>query len=154
MNLEKVLVSVPVEQWRTRQAIVSDWNDGPREGFCALANPEVEFHFSLLGERRNRDDADDRLFRLSEIPIGSVALATKQLREVGLVPELASPVWCPLWRFPTDEARRRADQALHEIEAERKPTAMVILTRDLAEFLGCWRVDWFSALGIPTRQLA
>jgi hypothetical protein len=154
MSFEQLLASVPVDHWQTRQAIAFDWYDGPREGICSLANPAVEFFYSLLGERQNSDDADDRLFRLSEIPEGSVASAIKSLADLGLASDLSNPVWCPIWQFPTDDAKLRAEQVLRDIEAGKKPTAMVVLTRDMIDFLGCWRVDWFSALGIPSRQSA
>jgi hypothetical protein len=154
MSFEESLASVPVDQWRTRQAVVFDWYDGPREGICALAHPEVEFFFSLLDERENADDADDRLFRLSEIPQGSVKRAVQSLAEFGVANAASGTVWCPHWQFPNDDAKRQADQLLRAVAASDKPSPVVILTRDLITFLGCWQVDWFSALGIASRQSA
>ena len=51
MTLESQLVSIPPEQWKTRQAVIFDWYDGPREGICALEHPCLEFSFKLLAER-------------------------------------------------------------------------------------------------------
>ena len=48
MDLEQLLTAVPVSGWRTRQAVVFDWYDGPREGVCALAEPACEFYFNCL----------------------------------------------------------------------------------------------------------
>jgi hypothetical protein len=153
MEFAKHLQAVPVCSWKTRQAIIFDWYDGPREGVCALVRPDVEFLFTLLEERRNDDDLDDRLFRLQEIPAGSVAGMGAALTDLG-VP--AGPVWVPLWRFPDDAARERAERHIRAMRAMARPTSMVISTQDMQQFQGCWDTqplgtevaDWFTALGV------
>src|SRR5436309_5096298 len=99
MTFETKLLSPPVEKCKTRLAIIFDWYDGPRTGLCCLEVPEVEFSFELLDERTNEDGADDRLFRLSELPAGSVAQALVVLGDLG---HPTGPVWVPIWRFPSD----------------------------------------------------
>jgi hypothetical protein len=156
-HLETVLSSLPPEQWVTRQATVYDWYDGPREGVCALSRPEAEFYFELLDERYNPDGLDDRLFRLSELPPGSVDAILSALQNLGTP---VNSVWIPVWKFPSEAAQQRAEQRLREIEAVKRPTPMVILTQDMEQFLGCWNVpptsnqvaDWFSVLRIPQEQ--
>src|SRR5207248_66436 len=96
MSLAAQLAAAPVARWRTRRAVVLDWYDGPREGVCALAEPACEFYFELLDERPTADDLDDRLFRLSALPPGSVAALLACLAGQG---EPAGPVWVPVWRF-------------------------------------------------------
>jgi hypothetical protein len=157
MSLESSLASVPVRAWKTGQAVVFDWYDGPRAGVCRLENPAVEFAFDLLDERFNEDTLDDRLFRLSELPAGSVAAVLTVLRQLG---QPAGPVWVPTWRFPDEAARAVAEQHLQTIEASKRATELVVFTRDMEEFLGCWSVagngrnggNWFSVLD-PSQQL-
>jgi hypothetical protein len=151
MSLEELLAKVRVEQWKAGLSIVYDWYDGPREGICRLDEPAVEFFFSLLDERSSPDGLDDRLFRLSELPAGSVADAQSALRELG---HPTGPVWIPVWRFPSEAARQQADQLLRAIESAKRPTSLVLHTRDMVEFLGCWDApttgrpvaDWFAEL--------
>src|SRR5436309_2373273 len=96
MDLEQLLTAVPVSGWRTRQAVVFDWYDGPREGVCALAEPACEFYFELLAEHPTPDDLDDRLFRISELPSGSVDELLAALGDLG---PPAPQLWSPVWRF-------------------------------------------------------
>jgi hypothetical protein len=155
--LETALKSLPPSQWVTRQAIAFDWYDGPREGICALARPVGEFYFELLDERMNPEDSDDRLFRLKELAAGSVEGAVRALEDLG---GPSAPLWVPLWRFHDEAARRRAEQHLQELRAGARATPLVVFTRDMVQFLGCWTIDrsapeppdWFTALGIPQEQ--
>ncbi|MFO0841147.1 MAG: hypothetical protein U0797_01960 [Gemmataceae bacterium] len=158
MNLERRLLEPPPSAWKTEQAIVFDWYDGPREGFCRLSYPEAEFRFRLVDERSTPDGLDERLLRVDELPAGSVERTLAVLAELGAP---AAPVWVPMWRFASPENKQRAEAALRAIEEEARPTHVVFLTQDLQEFLGCWSVDvdangadWFSMLGIPKRQPA
>lgn len=151
MDFEDTLISTPASRWRTRQAVVFDWYDGPREGVCALAVPECEFYFELLDERTNPDDLDDRLFRASALPSGSLDRLLAGLRDLG---SPTNSVWVPMWRFPNDGARRQATDLVEALRSARRPTAVVIATRDMMQFLGCWQVsrpeasvtDWFAYL--------
>ncbi len=142
MKLEELLTSVPVGQWQAGNQYSLEWYDGPREGVCSLNVPGGEFYFKLLDERYNPNGCDDRLFRLSELPAGSVA-------------ELLSVV--PVFAGREESAQREADQRLQTILSRRRPTTLVIWTQDMLEFLGCWNIDqaapddgdWFAFLGIP-----
>jgi hypothetical protein len=159
MTLESKLTAVPVDKWITKQAIIFDWHDGPRQGICALAHPQAEFFFELLDERHNPDDLDDRVFRLREIPVGSVAKA------LGVLSILGQPtyrVWIPVWRFADTAAQREAERFLDDLQANSSPVELVFASRDLEHFQGCWRteqgngeaVDWFAKLGAPTAPSA
>jgi hypothetical protein len=152
MELDTTLTSVPVARWRTRQAVVFDWYDGPRSGACALAEPLCEFYFELLDERPTADGLDDRLFRLGALPAGATDQLIAGLCDLG---GPTGPLWVPLWRFDSDAARQRADRLVDSVRADRRPTALVIATPDMLHFLGCWELarpeepvaDWFSYLG-------
>lgn len=154
MDLKKSLAAVPVNQWRAQQVIVFDWHDGPREGLCSLANPQAEFFFDLLDERHNPDGLDDRLFRIREVPAGTVARAIEQLGDLG-APN--SPVWIPVWSFPNEASRQHAEQFLGELLTTATPLSVVVASRDFERFQGCWdtatinqpAADWFSSLSIP-----
>jgi hypothetical protein len=157
MRIEEKLASVPMEDWKVRQVVAFDWYDGPRAGVCAMAQPEVEFSFALLDERFNPDGLDDRLYRLSELPPGSV---DRVLQAVQPIDQPVNPVWVPLWKFPTNQAREEAEQQIQEIESARRQTAVVLLSQDMEQFQGHWsvdpaqpdRADWFAFLGIPPIQ--
>jgi hypothetical protein len=154
MQLEKLLAAVPAGQWETKQAIVFDWYDGPRSGICRLANLEGEFLFELLEERLNPEGLDDRLFRLREVPLGTMEKTLAVLGELGH-PENA--VWVPIWKFADPMNQQRAEQFLEEVEAKARLLPVVVASRDLKHFQGCWSTektngdvtDWFSTLGAP-----
>ena len=126
----------------------------PREGICALQAPAAEFFFDLLDERVNEDGLDDRLFRLSELPPGSM---DKLLAALAVLGGPAHLVWVPMWKFPSQALQQQAERCVGLIRDSARPTALVISTRDMEEFRGCWRVersineraDWFAALNIP-----
>jgi hypothetical protein len=159
MDFETLLTTTPADQWKTRQAIIFDWYDGPRAGVCALAHPAVEFSFQLLDERPTADDLDDRLFRVSELPLGSVDEVLSTLQPLG---HPTGPYWVPIWRFPDESERLKAEQHLQLIEARKRSTSLVIYTRDMVAFLGCWLIgatvqapeDWFALLNTLKRQPA
>jgi len=60
------------QRWGVAELIVLDYYDGPREGLCKLAIPAGEFSFKMIAERYNPDGLDDRFYRLSSLPPGSV----------------------------------------------------------------------------------
>src|SRR5437879_3358198 len=99
MTLESTLMSVPVENWRSAKVMVFDYHDGPRAGVCILAEPQCDFYFELLDERRVEDDLDDRLFRLSTLP-------------AGMADRLAAG-----WQFDSVEAREQARRLADEVQA-------------------------------------
>ncbi len=160
MDLEERLKSWPQSVWTTGQAIILDWYDGPRAGICALAEPAAEFAFELLDERPTDDGLDDRLFRISALPPGTVDRTLAALHELG---GPRGPVWTPVWRFASEEARQRAEGHLETVTAQKRPTSLVIHTRDMQNFLGCCQLelpgqsngDWFAAIAQverPTRR--
>ena len=154
MQLQERLSAIPPREWITNQAVIFDWYDGPRSGACRLANPEGEFLFDLLDERHNPDGLDDRLFRLREIPDGTMERILTALRELGH-PDNA--VWVPVWKFTNPTNRQNAEELLQEIESTARALPIVIASRDLEHFQGCWSTkntngdaaDWFRALGVP-----
>ncbi len=159
MSLEQDLLATPVATWKLAQAVVFDWYDGPREGVCRLAVPAVEFCFRLLDERPVVDDLDDRLFRLDDLPAGSVERILSALEDLGK-PQV--PVWAPVWKFSSEQAQTRAEIVFAQVERQARPTSVVIYTRDLSEFLGCWNIagmavsggNWFSTLKVGQKQSA
>jgi hypothetical protein len=154
MAIEELLLSCPVGRWRTEQAIVFDWNDGPRQGIATLAFPECEFVFELIEERFNPTGLDHRLFRLRELPVGSVRSVLGLITQLG---RPSKPVWVPVWKFATEVEKQEADRAIDVVLAEARATDLVVLSQDMEHFGGAWVVkedqrgqtDWFGFLGIP-----
>lgn len=153
MELKNKLTSRAPDDWVVDQVIVFDWYDGPRQGVACLTQPPCEFYFELLAERYNPNGLDDRLFRVSELPPGSVAKVLEATQALG---SPTNAVWVPTWKFSSEGERRQADQAINQILSARKDTGIVIASPDMATFLGCWQTDgdshpitdWFSALGV------
>jgi hypothetical protein len=117
-----------------------------------------EFVFERLAERANAEDLDDHLFRLSELPSGSVAQILETIRGLG---HPTSIVWVPVWLFGSDDERRRAEQTVDQILSQRRNMGVVVYSpQDMVAILGCWEidqdtpqdVDWFSALGLLRRE--
>jgi hypothetical protein len=138
MKTQHVLMSVPANSWVAGQVVVFDWFDGPRQGVARMAKPECEFAFELLAERLNPDGLDDRLFRVSELPAGSVT------RILDTIHSLGSPVnvvWVPVWKFGSEEERLQADQEIDRILSQQRGTGLVVYSRDMITFLGCWEDD-------------
>lgn len=154
MPIEDVLLTLGPQRWKTERAIVFDWNDGPRHGIASLAFPTCGFVFDLLEERYNPDGLNDRLFRLRELPVGSVESVVKVLAELG---EPANPVWLPVWKFASEAGQQKAERSIDAILAASRQTDLVILSRDLEHFEGIWvigtiersQADWFRRLRIP-----
>ena len=155
MNLETFLATIPVSEWETKLTIVLDWFDGPREGICSLSNPVAEFYFELLDERPTADDLDDRLFRLREIPPGSVNEVLFLIRDLG---SPTNTIWVPVWKFSDEKAKQKAESYLENLRTNARPISIIISTPDFIHFRGCWDVglkegngaNWFSKLKIPT----
>jgi hypothetical protein len=155
MILESALFTKPTREWKTRQAVIFDWYDGPRTGVASLEAPAYEFHFHLLSEKATDDDLDDRLFRVSELPVGSVSQILKAVQGLG---EPATTTWAPVWRFPSEKERIAAELEIERLLAKKRETDIVIWTRDMREFLGAWHAErngtpeanWFTKLGIAT----
>lgn len=151
-EFEESLLLTPVREWITKQVIVFDWFDGPREGVCSLDQPEVSFYFELIDERALSDDLDDRLFSLRQIPYNSVEEISSAIGELGTP---TGRVWVPVWKFQNPLNQDRAEEIINRIFLESSKTNLVVYTRDMIGFLGCWRVDqtvkikdWFTHLGI------
>jgi hypothetical protein len=138
MPFETALASLPPGEWVARQVVVFDWFDGPREGVAWMAKPDCEFFFELLAEQRTPDDLDDRLFRLSELPKGSVAGILAAIRVLG---EPTNTLWVPVWQFGNEAERARADQEIDRLLGRRRRTSIVVRTRDMTDFAGCWLTD-------------
>jgi hypothetical protein len=154
MAIEALLLACPADRWKTEQAIVFDWSDGPRQGIAALSFPACEFAFELAEERYNPSGLDDRLFRIRELPAGSVRSVLMTLVKLG---EPSKPVWVPVWAFDSEGERREIDRAIDAVLARAGDTHLVVRSPDLEHFAGSWTLreiepthsDLFSALRIP-----
>lgn len=157
MVLSELLLALPAKEWRVQQIVAFDWQDGPRDGICALAKPKCSFYFSVLNIRMIPDDLDDCLFRVSTIAPNAVDHTISVLSDLG---SPTSPVWVPRWNFSTDKSGSVVEGYLDDLLANRKETDLIIRSSDMVHFLGCWEVneirnddtDWFSVLGLYTKQ--
>ncbi len=126
--LEKILSSIPVDQWQTESLILLDWHDGPIEGVCLLERPTCAFYFQCIGEWHNPEGLDDRIFQVSDFP----GITAAQVTELCVYGTQASP-----------SKTLRVDPAFRRIEAilamRGKPT-LVVRTSDMKRFTAVWAV--------------
>ena len=131
------------------------WYDGPLSGFLTLRN--ADFRYDLV-------DDDDvlrfRVFQLSPLPVGSVRKFIGAMREHGQLAEgetPPSPIWAPLWRFPTPEDQTAAEQISDSLlAAADAPVAVFCWDFDDARIVAFREIvdseakpdDWFAWLGL------
>ncbi len=138
MNMQDTLATLPPKEWVVDQVVVFDWYDGPRHGVARLAKPECEFAFDMLEERHNPDGLDLRLFRVNELPTGSVGLVLNAIRCLGAP---ANKVWVPTRKFESPEDQIQADQEIDRILSQQAPTAIAFCSSDMITFAECWEGD-------------
>jgi hypothetical protein len=138
MNLEQILAGAVPRQWVTRQAIILDWNAGPRTGVCALSQPRCEFFFHLFAEPLEGDLLAIRLFAVSELRAGVVAQIEALLYTLG---RPVGPLWVPVWKFSDESMRREIEGCLDALLVAARPTALLAATGDWLHFDGCWNAD-------------
>jgi len=141
---------VETSGWVIRLVLVMDWYDGPRGGACALSAPNRDYWFELVDERSRTEDLDDRLFRLLDLPLGSVD------RLVACLHPLGSPsgtVWVP--RFSHDDAAMlaRVRRDVDEVHARAVESELIVRSDTTESFAEGWLVppgtavtDWFHYL--------
>lgn len=133
-ELEATLRSVPVSEWKAKQVLALDWDDGPVMGLCQLDKPECTFRFESMA-RGYGAKRDERLFEVSEARDSAMEDAFRVLAPLG---RPVTPVWVPIWRFDNEEMQRQVQQAIDQILAASIPTPMIVLARGMADFLGFW----------------
>jgi hypothetical protein len=134
-DLERILQGTPAQRWRTRQAVVLEWHDGPREGLCELETPKCTFYFQILAERKSGDQFDDRLFRVFELESGSVEQA---IAAFGTAHPPTSPIWAPHGPYETEEEMKRIEDAIENIISKRALTRIICRTKDMVQFTEVW----------------
>ena len=116
------------------------WYDGPLSGLLTLGNSD--FRYDLV-------DDDDvlrfRVFQLSPLPDDSVGQFISAMRKHGQLTDNESPptpIWAPLWRFPTPEDQTAAEQISDSLlAAAAEPVAVF-----------CW--DFDDARIVAFREIA
>jgi hypothetical protein len=134
-ELERILFGTPAQSWRTRQAVILDWHDGPREGLCELETPKCTFYFEIFAERKSGDQFDDRLFRLFELESGSVDRAIAAFHPAH---PPTTPVWAPHGPYESEEERQRVEDAIEIIASNRTLTRVLCRTKDMIQFKEVW----------------
>ena len=115
--------------------VTFEWYDGPREGICELEYPECAFSFEIIAERWHDNHFDHRLFRLSEIEVGSVARAIAILHKAG---PPTTPAWAPHGAYESEEDRLRIEEGIEQILSKKVPTRVIVRTDDLIKFGEVW----------------
>jgi hypothetical protein len=133
--LERILLGTPAQRWRTRQAVILGWHDGPREGLCELETPQCTFYFEIFAERKSGDQFDDRLFRLFELDSGSVDRAIAAFHTAH---PRTTPVWAPHGTYESEEERQRVEDTIETIVSNRTPTRVLCRTKDMIQFTEVW----------------
>jgi hypothetical protein len=125
---ETQLLSVPTSEWIIDRVVVLDWYDGPRQGFCALAHPSVDFVFDVVDEIYKPDGLDMRIMQLKELSTGSVGRLIAELTQLG---------WGSAGITP--EADARAREIIDALENRAEQTCLLIASTDMKQITACWR---------------
>lgn len=145
---------VDTSSWVIRLVLVMDWYDGPRGGACVLSAPERErdYWFELLDERSRADDVDERLFRLFDLPVGSVDRLVARLHPLGSPSET---VWVPRWSHDDAATLERLGREVEEVRARAVESEFVVRSGTMDLFVEGWIVpqgtavaDWFLYLSL------
>lgn len=120
-------------------AIITDWHDGPIEGFLKFASTAVAWHFVLFAERRTSDDLDDRLFLLFRVSLADLSELVVALGEEAQ--SEAKPLTIPSWQFETETQRQAANAALSKLLESSERPEYLIRMGGLAVITDVWTVD-------------
>jgi hypothetical protein len=129
------LAALPVDELRIARSLVLDWHDGPREGFIRFDEPASTWHFRIFAEAMSPDDLDRRLFLLAAVPENTFPRLLDALRPLG---DAGAPHWTPIWQFPDDESRRRAETVVDELIGLAPEPDVVIASQLLDRVDGIW----------------
>ena len=137
------LFAISPDSWEVDLIVVTDWSDGPRDGFCRLRSPNCCFRFELIAERLPSYDDDLHLFRLSAISHAEFGALLTGLKSLG--PPRQQQVWIPRWTFSSEKDRQEADQAVKAAIEASEPSVAIIQTHNMLDFTGAW-------LAMPSRR--
>lgn len=127
--------ALPPEQLVPAEGIVLDWHDGPREGFIRFELPASTWYFRLLAQTSDPDDLDNRVFWFASAPDDTMARLHDALRPLG---PPSRRFWTPVWRFPDDASRDRADATVADLIRRTPPPDVLAESRDLLTFRRVW----------------
>jgi hypothetical protein len=133
-----------------------DWYDGPRAGLAQCGACSDEFRFETLDEVINNEQEQDlRVLSLAPLAPDSITRLSDALAQYQ---EPRTPVWVPLWKFPTEAEHDALDRLTDQILDAAGPPQWVIVTPDLSgEIVAAKAItaedltrvtDWFSFLGL------
>lgn len=135
------------------RAIVLGWYDGPTEGLVRCGTCNRVDRFVMLDSVD--EDREVRIFSMAPLPADSM----DRLEEV-LAPFLTPtwPMWVPLWRFPSESDRIRADRAVDALMVRGEAPEFVLTTSGLLDEISDVKVvsgneagqvhDWVSWMGL------
>jgi hypothetical protein len=107
--------------------IALDFYDGPTAGVAECAACHAEYLFEML----DCDDYQDvRIFSLAPLPAGSLE------QVLSVCPKSQAPrwpVWCVIWKFPTEAQREAASQHVDEVTGRAGSPEAVIAWEGYAE---------------------
>jgi hypothetical protein len=111
--------------------IALDWYDGPRAGLAQCGGCNLEFRFELLDEVINTEEGQDvRILSLAPLPPNSLSRLSDALVRYQAP---SSPVWVPLWKFPSEAEQAALDRLTEEILGAAGPPGWVVATPNLSE---------------------
>lgn len=106
--------------------IALGYQDGPTEGVLQMGEGGPEYRFVMLDQRQldTNDNADVRVYGLYPLPADSIARLTEAIS-----PHIDPrwPVWCPTWRFETDEIRDAVEAKTDDIVEQAGPLSWIVV---------------------------
>lgn len=127
------------------RVLVLGYHDGATDGIILFADAGPTFRFELADGADVLPGATTRRYTLRPLPAGSLDRLVVALAPLG---PAAWPVWCPIWRFPSEEVRGQVEAVVDEVLAAAGPPAAELTTADPFRF-DTVRVDRTAAIPHP-----
>lgn len=140
-----------METWEIEQMVIIGWYDGPTEGVCQMKYPVCSLYFTILGQRFDQR-SDDRLYRVSWLPMGAVWQLIEAYRALG---PHTSPIWAISRMLDDEEDRRRAEIVKDAIKQSAVDAGLIIRSVNMETFLDYWYdmgSEWDEGFGATTNH--
>jgi hypothetical protein len=135
------------------RAIVLGWYDGPTEGLVRCGACGRNYWFEMLDSVD--EDRGIRLYSLAPLPADTMDRLVEVLSPF-MTP--SSPLWAPLWKFPTEDDRLAVERAIDELMARAAAPVLAITSAGLLDEIGDVKAipaneagavhDWVSWMGL------
>jgi len=113
------------------RVLILGYYDGATNGVLQFGQEGPVYRFDWIDEARNADGYDVRTYELRPLPGDALEQLVAILKPYH---QADWPMWCPLWTFPSEEARLAVEQAFDKILDAAGPASNTLITTDINQF--------------------